>query len=82
MASRPFVEIGVLPADVQFDFAPALPRHISHHAREAAEQLVDRNHANLHDRALQIVQHAGLEGHGVGELTAQRLFRKASGKFV
>ena len=49
---------------------------------KAPEQLVDRHHANLHDRALQIVQHPRLEGHGIGKLAAQRLFRKALGKFA
>ncbi len=77
-----FVEIGVLPADVEFHFAPALPRHIAHHAREAAEQLVDGHHADLHHRALQIVQHPRLERHGVGELAAQQLFRIALGELV
>src|ERR1700684_2232420 len=76
------VEIGVLPADVQLDFAPALPRHVAHHAREAAKQLIARDHANFHDRALQIVEHAGLESHGVGKLTAYGLFRIAFGKFA
>ena len=31
-----FVEIGVLPADVELDVAAALPRHVAHHARESA----------------------------------------------
>ena len=65
------VEIGVLSAQFQIYFAAALPRHIAHDAREAPEQLVHRHHANLHHRALQIVQHSGLKGHGIGELAAQ-----------
>ncbi len=47
------VEIGFLSADGEFHLAPALPRDIAHHARKAAEQLVDGHHADLHDRALQ-----------------------------
>jgi hypothetical protein len=54
------------PLSIQFDFAPALPRNVAHHPGKAAEQLIDRHHANLHHGALQIVEHARLKGHGVG----------------
>ena len=34
---NPFIEIGILSGDVDLDVAAALPRHIAHHAREAAK---------------------------------------------
>ncbi len=37
--------------------------------------MLHRHHADLHYRALQIVQHPGLESHGVGKLSAQQFFR-------
>ena len=77
-----FVEIGVLPAEHEFDLAAALPGNVAHHARKAAEQLVHRHHANLHDRALQIVEHPRLESHGIGKFAAQQLFGITLGEFV
>ena len=76
-----FVEIGFLPADDQFDFASALPRDVPHHAREAAEQLIDRHHANLHHRALQVVQHPRLETPWHRRTCPAALFRIALRKF-
>ena len=34
---------------------------------KAAEQLFDRNHADLHDRTLQIVEHSRLKAHGIAK---------------
>ena len=76
-----FVEIGLPAPDHQFDFFPALPPHVPHNARKAAEQLIDRHHANLHDRVLQVVQDPPLKRHGVGELSPQGIFREALSKF-
>ena len=50
-----FIEVGVLSAEIQIHFASALPGHIAHHAREAAEKLLHWNHADFHDRTLEIV---------------------------
>ena len=72
------VEIGFLAADLEGDVLSAELRDIAHQARETAEQLVDRHHADFHRRALQRVQHLRLEGQGVGELGAQRIFRATS----
>ena len=77
-----FVEVGLLTRKFEIHFAAALPRHIAHDAREAAEQLVDRHHANLHDRALQIVEHPRLESHGVGKLAAQKFLGIAFAKLA
>ncbi len=76
------IEVGFLPTEFQIHFAAALPRHIADDAREAPKQLVHRHHANLHHRALQIVQHSGLKGHGIGELAAQRFLGIALAKLA
>ena len=78
----PFVEVGVLSADRQFHLAPTLACDVAHHAREATEELINGHHANLHDRTLQVVEDASLEGHGVGKFSAQGLFGEALGEFV
>ena len=44
-----FVEVGLPTPDNQFHFFPALTPDVPHNAREPAEQLIDRHHANLHD---------------------------------
>ena len=76
-----FVEIGLPAPDRQLDFFAALQPDVAHNAREAAEQLIDRHHANLHDRVLQVIQNPRLEGHGIGESSAQDIFREAFAKF-
>ena len=75
------VEIGLPAPDDQLHFFSALSRNVTDHARKAAKQLIDRHHANLHDRVLQVVQHPPLECHGIGELSAQDIFREALSKF-
>src|SRR5271165_1636916 len=77
-----FVEIGLLPAERQFHVPPALPGDVADHAREAPEQLLHGYHADLHHRTLQIVEHARLEGHGVGKLAAQQFLGIALGEFA
>ena len=44
-----FVEIGLPTLDDQLHFFPALAADVPHDAREPAEQMIDRHHANLHD---------------------------------
>src|SRR2546423_216633 len=76
------IQIGIMSADRQLYFAVALARYIAHHARETPEELIHGYHANLHYRALQIVEHARLKSHGIGEFAAQQLFGIALGKLV
>ena len=61
------IERSVLSFQNQVHLLVALLGHIAHHAGKAPEQLLDRNHADFHDRTLQVVQHACLQGHGIGE---------------
>ena len=77
-----FVEIGIFSADDEIDLTIALLGHVAHHARKAAEQLLDWDHADLHHRTLQIVQHARLEGHGVGEFSADGFLGIDTREFV
>src|SRR5208282_129880 len=76
-----FVEIGLPAADDQLDFFSALAPDVPHHPREPPEQLIDRHHANLHDRVLQVIQNPPLERHGIGELSSQGIFGEALSKF-
>ena len=75
------VEIGLPTPDDELDLFAALTRDVSHHARKPAKQLIDRHHANLHHRVLQVSQNPALERHGIGELSPQDIFRKALSKF-
>ena len=76
------VEGGVLPVHNQFDLLATLLSDVPNHAGKAAEQLLDRNHADFHHRALQIIQHPGLKCHGIGEASAHRFLGIARGEFV
>ena len=78
---KTLVQIGVLAAHDQFHVLAALSGHVAHHAREAAEELLHRDHANFHDRTLQIIQHASLKGHGIAEASAHGFFGSMTGKF-
>src|SRR5258708_9493224 len=64
-----FVEIGLPTPNNQLNFFPALPPDIPHDARQPAQQLIDRHHANLPDGVLQILQDPPLECHGIRELS-------------
>ncbi len=55
---KALVQVGVLAAYDQFHVLAALLGNVAHHPGKAAEKLLDRNHADLHHRALQITQHA------------------------
>jgi hypothetical protein len=67
--------------DHQFDLFAALMGHVAHDARKPAEELIHRNHAYLHHRVLQIIQHPRLKRHGIGELSPQRIFGEALSEF-
>src|SRR3954470_15800272 len=61
------VEVSILTAEFECHlFAAALSR-IANDAGKAAEQLLNRNHPNLHYRALQVIQDSSLERHGIGK---------------
>src|SRR5690348_427395 len=64
------IEIGILPSQDEVHVLAASLCHVAHHARKATEKLLYRNHADFHDRALQIVQHAGLKCHGITKAAA------------
>ncbi len=53
-----FVEIGGLPGDFEADILVARFGDVANDAREAAEKLIDRNHADLHHRFLQLAEDA------------------------
>ena len=53
-----FIKIGVLTAYDQVNLLAALLRDIADHSRKAAEQLLYRDHSNLHYRTLQVIQYA------------------------
>ena len=82
MASRRLLSRSVSwPLHDQFHVFAALPGHVAHHAREAAEELLHWHHADFHDRTLQIIQHAGLKSHGIAKAAAQGFLRSMAGKF-
>ena len=72
---NPFVEIGVLSCEFQGHIFSAVLCNIANHAREAAKELFDRNHANLQHRLVQFVEHACLKGERVHQLGANRIAR-------
>src|SRR6202162_3418366 len=76
-----FIEMSLQPAKFEIHFASALRGYIAHHAGKAPKKLVDRDHANLHDRALQIVQCPRLEGHGVSKFATQQFLGIAFAEF-
>ncbi len=76
------VQGGVLAIQYEFDLLAALLGDVPNHAGKSAEQLLDRHHANLHHRPLQIAQHARLKGHGVGESATHGFFGIVHGKFI
>ena len=76
------VEGRVLSIQNQVDLLVALLGDVAHHAGEPPEQLLNRNHADFHHRALQIVQHARLKGHGIGETAAHGFLGIAHGEFI
>ena len=78
---QPFIEIRLLTAQYQTNLFVAFFGRVSHHARKASKQLFDRNHAYLHHRPLQVVEHARLETHGIGKLRPQRILGIAPRKF-
>jgi hypothetical protein len=63
----------LLPADGEGDIFSAGAADVAHHPRKSAEQLLDRHHADLHDRTLQLAEHARLKGDGVGQPAANGL---------
>ena len=64
------VEIRLLTSDGELHLLSAPFCGIVDYARKAPEQLFDWHHANLHYRALQIIQHSRLKSHCIGEARA------------
>src|ERR1700730_7624371 len=77
-----FVEICLAAPDYEFNLFAAVNTYVANNSRKTPEQLIHRNHSNLHDRVLQVIQNSALEGHGVGELSPQHLFWKALSEFI
>ena len=65
----------------QCHFLAALLGHVAHHAGKAPEELLDRHHADFHDRTLQVAEHARLKRHGIAEAAAQGLLGNVTGEF-
>jgi hypothetical protein len=74
------VEIGVFTRNVQGHVLAALFGDVAHDARKAAEELLDRNHADFQDALVQFIQHTGLEAEGLGQLCANRIAGMAAVK--
>ena len=74
------VQIGFLAAHHQCDFLSTLLGHVAHHPGKAPEQLFNRDHADLHHRALKLGQYPGLKGDGIAESSAQRFFGNVARK--
>jgi hypothetical protein len=55
-------------------------RDVAHHAGIAAEKAAPRHHADFHDRALQVTEHARLKGHGIAETAAQGFLGNMAGE--
>src|SRR5580698_1985798 len=79
---KAFVQGSVLSIQNQVDLFVALLGNVPNHTGKSAEQLLDRDHADLHHRALQIVQYSGLKGHSIGEAAAHGFLGIARGEFV
>ena len=78
---KTLVQIGLLAAHHQCHFLAALLGHVAHHPGKAAEQLLDRHHADFHDRTLQVAEHARLKRHGIAEAAAQGFLGNVTGEF-
>src|ERR1700681_497365 len=77
-----FVEICLAAPDYEFNLFAAVNTYVANNSRKTPEQLIHRNHSNLHDRVLQVIQNSALEGHGVSKLSPQDLFWKALSEFM
>ena len=76
------VEIRVLAGELKHDVLILQLGHVAHDTREAAEKLVDGNHADLHYGFVKFVEHARLESQRIGEFSAKWIFRMAAFEFV
>jgi hypothetical protein len=76
-----FVQIGVLSGDVQCHVFAALLGNVSDNAGKAAEELLDRHHANFEDAFVEFVENSGLKSKGFGQLCAKRVAGVALVKF-
>ncbi len=76
------IQVSVLAAHDEFDFFAAGLCDVAHHAWEAAEKLLHRDHADLHYRLLQIVQYSRLKCHCVCEFSAQGILDETFIEFV
>ena len=61
------IEISLLASYGQSHLLSAALGRIVDYARKAPEQLFDWNHADLHHRTLQIIQHSRLKSHRIGK---------------
>src|SRR5450755_1390473 len=75
------VQIGFLALHHQSHVLAALLGHVAHHPGKTPEQLLDRHHADFHDRMLQFTEHARLKSHGVGEAATQGFLGNMTGEF-
>ena len=76
------VEIGGLPGQLQSNIFAAEFGDVAHDARKPPEKLLDRHHADLHHRLLEVVQNSRLKGEGITQSGAEGVFRKALVEFV
>ena len=72
-----FIEIGVLPRDVERHVLAAQFGNVTHHARKSPEELLHRHHANFQNAFVQLVQDARLKAQRFCEFGANRITRMA-----
>jgi len=76
-----FVEISVLPGKFERDIFAALLGDIANQTWKAAEELLDRHHANFQYAFVQLIEDARLKRQRVGQLGAHGITRMALVKF-
>ena len=72
------VELGVLADELELDLLAELGREVADEPREAQEDGLDRDHADLHDHRLQGLRAAREVLHGLREARAPRPGRRAT----
>src|SRR5579883_1698441 len=76
------VDVGILPDDFERDFLAYAFGEITHDPGEAPEKLLDGNHADLHDRFLQVAQYTSLKCKSIGKLGAKMILGKTAIKIA
>lgn len=76
-----FVKIGVRAFHDQLNFLAPLASYVTNGSRKAAEELIDRNHSDLHDGMLEVAKNARLKGHDVAEPATKAVFWEALPEF-